>query len=266
MRKTGVKFAPTLLAMALIIPTAASAQAEDSWQFSVRVNGWFPNVSGETAQGDDFEIELEDLIDDLKFAMIGSIEARKGRWGLFSDVFYSDIGGGDDNYHQGTLGGTEIPVDLNISAEIDVKSEAWTTAGFYRVIEDSGMTLDILAGFRYMEVDQELNWRIHGDIDEVELPGREGTLEADFEAWDAIVGVRGRIPLGQGTPWFIPYYVDVGAGDSDFTWQGSTGIGYGMGRWGLGLTWRYLSYDLASGGEIADIEFSGPAAVFEYTW
>jgi hypothetical protein len=117
-----------------------------------------------------------------------------------------------------------------------------------------------------MEVDQELDWRITGDIGEVELPGREGTLKAAFEAWDAIVGVRGRIPLGQGTPWFIPYYVDVGTGDSDLTWQGATGIAYGMGRWGLGLTWRYLSYDLASGGEIADIDFSGPAAVFEYTW
>ena len=56
----------------------------------------------------------------------------------------------------------------------------------------------------------------------------------------------------------MPYYVDVGTGDSDLTWQAIGGIGYAF-SWGEVLAaWRYIDYKF-NGNKIQDINFNGPA-------
>jgi hypothetical protein len=57
----------------------------------------------------------------------------------------------------------------------------------------------------------------------------------------------------------VPYYLDIGAGDSDFTWQAIAGVGYSFG-WGdvLGV-WRYLDYDTPNNDPIQNADFNGPA-------
>ena len=32
--------------------------------------------------------------------------------------------------------------------------------------------------------------------------------------------------FGPNREWFVPYYADIGTGQSDFTWQAIGGIGY----------------------------------------
>lgn len=242
--------------------------ADDGWQFSGRINAWFPETSGETAFAaeQDFEIEVNDIIDSLEFAFMGSLEARKGRWGIYSDFMYSSIGDKVSDYHEGTFGPRDLPVEVNASVDFDVDTYFITAAGYYRALDSRRTTLDLLFGTRYIDVEQTVKWEISGDIADQSIPGRSGKGKVEVGNWDVVVGVRGRIPLGDNGLWVIPYYVDIGTGDSDFTWQASTGIGYEMGSWGMALTWRYLSYDLDSGSEIADIELSGPAAVFEFVW
>jgi hypothetical protein len=174
MNNSEKKFAQKLCALALTLPAAASVQAEDSWQFSARFDGWFADVNGETALGpdggNDFDIKLEDVIGSLNFAMLGSFDARKGRWGFVADVFYAEIGDKKTNYREGTPGGSDIPTSAKTSIKFDIKAGALTSAGFYRVIEDGGMTLDVLAGFRYMKIDQKIDWSITGDLGGIELP------------------------------------------------------------------------------------------------
>ena len=64
----------------------------------------------------------------------------------------------------------------------------------------------------------------------------------------------------------MPYYFDMGAGDSDFTWQGIAGLGYAF-HWGeIAAVWRYLYYDLSSGSAINDMNFSGPAIGVTFRW
>jgi hypothetical protein len=37
--------------------------------------------------------------------------------------------------------------------------------------------------------------------------------------------------------------------------------------WGdISVAWRYLDYDLKSGGPIKDMDFSGPAAGLKFRW
>jgi hypothetical protein len=41
---------------------------------------------------------------------------------------------------------------------------------------------------------------------------------------------------------FVPYYLDVGTGDSKLTWQGIAGLGYAFSWAEVIGTWRYLDY------------------------
>jgi hypothetical protein len=74
---------------------------------------------------------------------------------------------------------------------------------------------------------------------------------------DGIIGVKGQVQLGGD--WFAPYYLDIGTGDTEFTWQALAGVGY---RWDWGdliLAYRHLSYDMGSDKLLQNTDFSGPA-------
>jgi hypothetical protein len=80
------------------------------------------------------------------------------------------------------------------------------------------------------------------------------------------VGVQGRRTFGPGKNWVVPFHFDIGAGDSDLTWQAMVGLGYAFGWGDLGVAWRYLDYDLGSDGPITDMNFNGPALGATFRW
>lgn len=123
-----------------------------------------------------------------------------------------------------------------------------------------------MAGLRYLDVSQKISWDITGNVNSIPAADRSGTGEASLENVDAIIGVRGQHAFGTTNQWFVPYYLDVGAGDSDLTLQVLAGIGYRF-RWGEVVgAWRYLAYDLPSDKAIADVNFNGPAVGAVFRW
>ena len=97
-----------------------------------------------------------------------------------------------------------------------------------------------------------------GKHDRAEVPGdRVVKRRLHLRIWDGIIGVRGRVRWGE-TPWFTPYYLDVGAGSSNLTWQAMLGIAYGF-KWGdVVLAHRTLFYDQNDDKLLQDFRFSGP--------
>jgi hypothetical protein len=84
--------------------------------------------------------------------------------------------------------------------------------------------------------------------------------------WDAIVGAKGRVAFGANREWFIPYYADIGTGDSDLTWQLSAGLGYSY-SWGdVIATWRYLDYNFKSKSKVQDLTMNGPLLGVAFHW
>lgn len=89
-----------------------------------------------------------------------------------------------------------------------------------------------------------------------------GPLEADGDwgsisnVWNGIIGANGRFALGK--PWFIPYHLDAGAGDSDFTYQAQTGINYAWPWGGLILSYRYLDFEQGDGHRLRSMDMGGP--------
>jgi len=97
-------------------------------------------------------------------------------------------------------------------------------------------------------------------------PSRIGSRTVTEQNWDAIVGVKGRVGIGASREWFVPYYVDIGTGDSDLTWQGMVGIGYAY-PWGeVVATWRYLDYSFKSSAKVDDLKMTGPLLGVAFRW
>jgi hypothetical protein len=256
---------------AVLLPNVASADNSDDWKVGLSIYGWFPDISGSTVfpagSGEDsgFEVPVDNILDSFQFAFLGSFDARKGHAGLFTDAVYMDLGNTNKVINEGTIGGTDIPYDAEAHVGFDMKSLVWTTAGYFRVLEEEGKTFDMLAGVRYVDIEQSLDWSFSGNIGDIPLPGREGNEKVSADYWDAIIGMRGRFALGGGG-WYLPYYADIGAGGSDLTWQVAGGIGYAF-DWGeLAAVWRILSYDLPSGKPIKDLEMSGPEMGVVFRW
>ncbi|MDH3948517.1 MAG: hypothetical protein OEU74_06110 [Gammaproteobacteria bacterium] len=258
-------------ASAALLPVGTLASEQESWEFGASIYGWFPDISGHTSfsppgGGGDFEIGIDQILDNLEFTLMGTFDARKGRGGLLVDMIYMGVGNSKSGVREGTIGGTPIPVGASAAVDLDLDSWIWTVAGYYRTVDQPEVKFDLLAGLRYTDVEQKVNWNITGNVASIPVLDRTGTAEAGLENWDVIVGARGNYSFGANNTWFVPYYLDVGTGDSDQTWQAIAGLGYKF-HWGEAVAaWRYLSYDLPSDSAIADMNFNGPAIGVTFRW
>lgn len=263
------------LLMVLMVSTAAFAQEPagkgDPWQFGLSLYGWFPDITGQTAftpdgGGNDFVIDIDQILDNLQFFLMGTFDLRKGRWGLLTDGVYMDVGNSKNGVRGTSIGDIQLPADADANVDLDLQSLIWTIAGYFRALDRPGKTLDIVAGFRYLDVEQKVNWEVTGNVGSIPVGDRTGTAEASLANWDMIFGFRGKLAFGAKRAWFVPYYLDIGFGDSDLTWQGIAGMGYAF-HWGeVVAVWRYLYYDLQPHRAIADISFNGPAIGVSFRW
>jgi hypothetical protein len=268
--------AKTLIAAALAAPMLfasfpASAQATDSWRFQAAVNLYLPDIGGTTTfpssgGGGGATLDAKTILENLKMAFMGTFEASKGPWGVFTDVLYMDIGDSRSGFREISIGGLPIPADASASAEYDLKGWGWTIAGTWHAVADTAATLDVVAGARLLDITQTLTWNITGNVGPIPVPGRAGTSEVEVKNWDALVGVKGRVALSADGKWYAPYYFDVGAGDSKLTWQAVAGVGYSFGWGDVVATWRYLDYEMKSGKAIESLTFNGPSISAVFRW
>jgi hypothetical protein len=143
-------------------------------------------------------------------------------------------------------------------SNVDMKLKGWQLGlyGGYNLYQTSRSSLDLMAGLRYLTIDSEV--KLSSDLER--LPDLK--LTKDTDVWDGIIGLRGRTDLNEN--WFIPYYADIGTGDSDLTWQAMTGIGYQAGWGDMSLVYRRLEWDQDEDKLLQDVSFSGPALAVKF--
>jgi hypothetical protein len=260
------------LALAGLAPVAAQADTpDDAWQYSASIYLWVPSIGGETSfpsgtGGSSIDVTGEDILDALKMAFMGTISAKKDKWGLWSDLVYADFGASKNGSRDFTIGNVGIPASVNANLDYDLKTWIWTVAGTYELAKTPKYTSDFLFGARYLDVTQTLDWSISGDISGLPAVSSSGSAEASGSNWDGIIGVKGVAYLGEEHKWFIPYYLDVGTGQSDLTWQANAGIGYRF-NWGaLVASWRYLDYNFSSSDAIQSLNLNGPLLGATFMW
>jgi opacity protein-like surface antigen len=184
------------------------------------------------------DVPFSDIFSDLEFSFMGAFEARKGPWGIALDINYS------------TLSDSASPRGpLLTSAKFEADQFLGNLALSYRAVESEKLVLDFYGGAR-------VNW-----LDaSVSVTGANGgtTSRSGDESWaDAIVGLRLQVPLSGD--WSFRAVGDIGAGDSDFTWQAMGLLVYRLSdTWNLGLGYRGLGVDYQDGGFTYDITSHGP--------
>ena len=265
-----VATAAVALCVPALLPATAAAEEKpgDAWKFDGTFYLYAPTTSSTTTfppigGGGDVSIDTSTI--NLNLAFMGSFEARRDHWGAFTDLMYLNVGDTKSGTRGLTVGGIPLPANVNVDVTLGFKAAVWTLAGSYRVTADARSPVDLFAGARRVDAKETLDWKLSGNIGSIPLPGRAGNQHAEVTNWDAIVGVRGRFTLGADGKWFIPYYLDVGAGDSDQTWQAMAGVGYAF-HWGdIVGAWRDLDYKMKSG-KIENINFDGPTIAFVFHW
>jgi hypothetical protein len=254
-------------AVAFLVATILPASAEDNaydgnWHFTLTPYVWLPGVTGDlkfnVPRFPDVSANVNvdegpiDVLKHLRFGLMGTGDARKDNWSAFTDMIYVSLSGDKAAVKTvtGPLGLVEIPV--NIGTTVDLKSFVWTNGVGYSVYHRDNTSADVFVGFRYVGISTDLDWSFSTPLG---LLPQTGSASAHEDLWDGLIGVRGQYGFA-GTPWFIPFYADVGTGSSDVTFQASAGVGYAF-LWGdTGLVYRYLYYK--PGGVVDNMALHGP--------
>ena len=261
----------TMVALvASMLPLASHAQSVDDWKWQGTLYGWFPSISGKTSfpttgGGPTIDVDADDIVGDLNGVFMGTLEFQRGRWGLWTDVMYVNLDASKSGTSNATIGRQAIPAGASLNTNLEVKSWVWTIAGTYGVIATPEHSMQLLAGTRYLDLEETLGWQFTGNIGALPLAA-SGSSRVDESFWDAIIGVKGRVSFGANREWFIPYYIDIGTGQSDFTWQGLIGIGYQFSWGAVSAGWRYLDYELESGKALESLNLSGPLIGVTFRW
>jgi hypothetical protein len=259
-----------LFAAAALAPATATAQTapasleSDKWQYTAALYGYFAAIKGTVefpgdVRSTDFDVPFHKLLDHLEMGFMGALGVHNGRWGIYADALYMDLSGGKSQSQNFTTSTTTVPVTADLN--VDIKAWVVTLAGDYRVLSDPTWTVDLLAGARMLYLAPSLDFTAIA-------PGGAiaGTKETSKTFWDGIVGVKGRYTFGDNRKWFVPFYLDVGTGETELTWQGLAGIGYSF-HWGdLVAAYRYIDWEGKSGKALQNLSLSGPLVGVELHW
>jgi hypothetical protein len=261
--------AGALLPASVKAQSAPSSYESEKWLFTATIYGYLPKIGGKVSfptGSSSIDVDASTIIDHLKMTFMGTLDAHNGRWGMFTDVLYLDLGGSKSNTRDFSIGHHELPADTTADLNLDLKGIIWTVAGEYRVVSDPATKVDLLAGARLFGVKPTLGWSINGDLGPIPESGRSGSKQISESIWDGIVGVKGRSSFGDNRQWFVPFYLDVGTGQSQLTWQIAGGIGYSY-QWGsVFAMWRYLDYNFKSGNGLDSINMNGPMVGAAFSW
>jgi hypothetical protein len=255
--------AASLLALAATMPAAAQTPpAPDAWRASATLYGWAPAIGGSTSfpatgSGPSIDVNSRQVIDALKMAFMGSLELRRGKWGVATDLVYADFGADQSGSRDFTLDHGQLPVGVDAALGLDITSWIWSLGAVYSLADIPEGTSDLLLGTRLLDMEQTLRWSINGTVPGLPPAARSGTATVGINQWDAIVGVKGRINIGTERKWFLPYYLDVGTGQSRLTWQVMGGVGYQFGWGSVIAAWRYLDYDFKSDMAVRSLSLNG---------
>ena len=250
------------MAAAAAAPVSAEEDVFDGkWHFAVTPYLWLPSINGSltyhnlkgTQTDLSTTVDPNDYLQSLDAAAMFTGEVRKGEGLIFTDYIYLHLGGHDATVKTvtGPLGDVHVPT--HEGGAFSIVSNIWTIGAGFAVLHGAEGFLDLFGGGRLLSLSSSVSWSFttpEGLLD------KSGNVSASENHWDAIVGLKGQVRVGQSN-WFVPYYADVGGSSGNWTWQGSAGVGYHL-AWGDAvLLYRNLTYHFNDKVDL-DVHLTGP--------
>jgi len=227
----------------------ASSEA-GPWFVRITPYAWLPSVSGST-RGDrtrrdrsipsvSIDKDFSDVLSDLDFAgmIVGTV--RYDRVGLLVDLDY-----------------VSLSVDGNLSGPFrtryhtNLEALVATVGATARVVDGPKLGVDLLVGTRILSLWLDTDFKGQGPL------GASRGFSDSATIVDGLVGVRAGVELGDG--FSLIGYADIGAGNSDLTWQVLGAVEYSFSNSVSGaIGYRYLGYDFGGHAPLDDLALYGP--------
>jgi hypothetical protein len=224
MRRVG--WVGTGVAACLALASTASAQpASDAWQVTIEpylMGAAMSGTSGALGLEAEVDMSASDIFSNLEFGAMGIVAARKGNWGVGTDLIWMNLGATADRP----------------AADLDFNQAAFAFYGLRRISNAAEATF----GIRANGVDGTIAFK-----DQSLVPA--GTTRSQSKWWfDPIVGLR--LHSNSAGRFNAEVYGEVGGFGvgSDFTWQIFPAVSVRVaGRTSLDLGYRWLDVNYADG-------------------
>lgn len=210
---------------------AYTEEKQETWDLQISSFLWAPSISGKMApfkRGAAVEVDrsLSDTISNLDLGSFVNIWARHGRLVFSGNIMYSDATDRDkyDNLPAFQVPGMTviIPPGASMSGKAKTIQFMTTMMSGYRIMDTENYTLDVLGGFRY--------WYISNDVTVNAYHPSIGSRRASYgeKFWwiDPLIGARAFVPITNN----IAFQSEIDAGGmgvgSDYTWSMLASINY----------------------------------------
>lgn len=236
------------LAVSMAWPVYGQEQmsSSDGWDIHLMPYFWMPSLDADaTVSGLSGSVDLgfDDVIDNLDFGAMGSVEAWKHKWGLTFDGLFMNLGARGS--FEGTYGVTSF--DLDADARLGMADFGLA----YRIFEgqfgnssEQRLTFEPYGGLRYAYLRQKIGLNIN-----IAGVGSIGQNLGGSEDWvEPFVG--GRIRWDLNDKLSLNFRGDAGGfgigSASDLLWQISFGVDYKLSE----------NTSLNAGYRIVDLDYS----------
>lgn len=218
---------------------AQESTIDRDWNYLAEIYLWGPDIDLETVDGTHQEIKFSDLVDVTKGGFMGGFYFQRDKWQFGVDGIYLEA---DDRINATLVEGIELS-----EAELQVWYAAPTIA--YQLAEFGRSEFHVYGGARFLWA----QYTAKINLSEPLPPGKRESSESD-DIWDGFVGLHGTTSLSD--KWYIAYQADIGAGDSDATYQVVAGLNYRFKNVDAAFGYRYLGWDMDSS-LFNELEFNG---------
>ncbi|GAA4416241.1 hypothetical protein GCM10011450_11770 [Advenella faeciporci] len=227
-------------ALACCLVSSVAFAQNAGWQGQITPYVWATGVEGNItpfsgAPAISYERSFSDTLKDLDAAFFINGFARKERFVVTGDLLYASL----------SRKGQVFP---GISANGKLRMAALTLNGGYRAIDDSVVTLDVMAGARV--------WRTRASVS-VPVIGEQKSSIQTFV--DPVVALRANFSLSPD--WSILAYGDIGGlgAGSELTRQFALSANYQVNdNIYVSTGYRYLDLDYKRNGMRLDTNLTGP--------
>lgn len=242
-------------------PPVPAPAPEREWTITVAPYLWTAGINGNVGIFGREPVEVDesfsDIFKDLEFGGMVVTELHNGTIGIFTDIMYAKT------KSDGSVTRSLAGIPTSLAASVESSSFTGTLMGEYRIYSEPTGTVDLMAGARLWDIDNDINISLTaGSVPLAAFSGSDGAT------WvDPMIGARGRYNIND--TWFLNGWAMVGGfgAGSDITWDLLAGVGYQYNEHiSFAVGYRAMGVDYDHDGFVYDVVQHGPVlgTVFKF--